>query len=162
MKKLLIILSLCVCASITSGCDASVLAGEWGQLSSVRDDVRYVKEGMRTFEVLNKLGQPKDITSGEDVYIGWQVWQYPTGDVYFYRGGVKKIYVKPLTTAEFAAIKKGQKSYWDNFKFEGDREENQESELEKQLKDTKNIWSPKSTDIASRKKMSDYPEGMLK
>lgn len=96
------------------GCDLSGVGGEWGQFSPHRQDVRHVNQGMKTFEVLQLAGHAKEVVDGQNIYAGWQVWRYPTGDVYFYRGRVKRIYVKPLDTEEIAKIKAAQPTYWDD------------------------------------------------
>lgn len=108
-----VLLILCF-ALLSGGCSEEMskqLAGQWAQFSEDRGMVSAAKPGMSMGDVLNKVGEPKQMISGEMAYSGWKQWVYPSGSIFFYRGKVRTVHAKPLTSKQLADLKESQDDY---------------------------------------------------
>lgn len=137
----------------TGGCDAvSNLAGDWGENSKDKDDVSAIKPGMNSSDVVVKIGKAHKMVEGDLVYSGWQEWVYPTGSLVLYRGVVRQVNVKPLTSSQLAVLKNPDKKYDLNLNIlEGDK--NETAVAKEETSQANDIW-PEDNFIPAKPKIT--------
>ncbi|GHV21726.1 hypothetical protein AGMMS49959_11320 [Planctomycetales bacterium] len=141
--------------AVLSGCGGAIMsqfAGEWGQFSDDRNDVTAVRAGMRTTDILPKIGKPEKIEAGENVYAGWQEWIYPTGSLLVYRGEVKQVFAETRDAETMTKLAKANKKGFE-LGFESDKKENQKTKEEELAQQEKIMWG-----VNEKTKNSKYRE----
>ena len=148
-----VINAVCAGALLLAGGCASIispLAGEWGQLSKDRNDVAVIKKGTGVMDVIAKIGKPQHIADGENVYAGWQQWDYPTGTLLVYRGEVRMVSVKARTKEVEAELAKANAKGFD-FGMHYNSKEAQKADAEELEREKEELWG-----VRNRSKDNPY------